>query len=63
MVSKIFIFTKGLAEIAFTHFLFSNITNPGFFSVKWKSFKDHDVYIINFFRVTHTLKRNLSKLV
>ena len=26
-------------------------------------FKDHDAYIINFFRMSHTLKRNVTKLV
>ena len=47
MVSKIFIFTEG---IAFKHVLFANITKFRFFSMKWKYFKDHNVYIIDFFK-------------
>ena len=34
-----------------------------FKSENWKSFKDYDVYLINVFRMSHTLKRNLTKLV
>ena len=55
-----FFFTK---EIAFKQFLFTNITKFRFSFCEVKSFKDHDVYIINFFRISHTLKRNLTKLV
>ena len=58
-MSKIFAFTE---EIAFKHFLLTNITKFRLFSVRWKSFKDHDVYMINFFRMSHYLKRNLFKL-
>ena len=58
-------FTEEIAEIAFKHFLFVNITKFRFFLYfcdhtdikKWKSFKDY------FLRLSHTLTRNLTKLV
>ena len=31
--------------------------------MKIEKFKDYDVYLINAFRMSHTLKRNLTKLV
>ena len=53
------------------HFLFINITKFKVFLFfcnltdikKLKSFKDYDVCTINFFRMGHTLERNLTKLV
>ena len=30
-------------------------------SENWKSFNDYDVYIVNVFRMSHTLQRNLTK--
>ena len=53
-VSKI-VFTEG---IAFKHFLLANMTKFRGFFVKWKSFKDHNVYIINFFKRVITEKFN-----
>ena len=32
-------------------------------SENWKSFKDYGVYLINILRISHTFKRNLTKLV
>ena len=32
-------------------------------SENWKSFNDYDVYLINVFRMSHTLKRNFARLV
>ena len=43
------------------HSLFTNITKFRGFFVKRKRFKDHDVHIINLFRISHILKRNLTK--
>ena len=63
-----FVFTE---EITFKYFLFINITKFRFFLIcseeadmkSLNSFKDYDVHIINFFRLIHTLKRSLTKLV
>ena len=40
-------------------FCFSEITQT-LKSEKWKYFSDYDVYLINVFRMSHTLKTNLT---
>ena len=70
---KIYIFWKGLVflvfiEIALSIFYLQILQSSGFFyfsvitptlkSENWRSFKDYDVYLINVYRMSHTLNRN-----
>ena len=43
--------------------LYSLVITQTLKSEKRKYFKDSDVYLINVFRISHTLKRNITKLV
>ena len=48
-----------LKRFGYFVYFFCNLTDIK----KLKSFKDYDVCTINFFRMGHTLERNLTKLV